>query len=524
MIGISTSLPLPEAVDAIARRTPLGSSLSAAEWDLVPAEIRLRAMFSSRVECERLLQEFKDKIGQNIRVERSVLADGQKGAYMDRPRFIREMREYLDKSGYVTDPKHAGTLRDLSSRKRLELIWNMNKAQAQGYSRWKMDMDPAALAAFPVLEFVRLEPRVEIRQWPVIWAMHGGKFYGGVNPDYPLSPGRMMALRTDPIWPAINRFGVPWKPFDWGSGMGTRSVSREEARSLGITKKGDPPQVPLDMPFNRDAQASLAGIPQDRRMAIVDAMCGDVEIDGDVLRLLPQEKYDAMGGRPRNDAVSAPRFTRHDQPAPPLSHKPLTATVTSPDNAEAARGISLAAEVHGDGVLPQLAMGYRKIITGAAADYSPTVSAADVPQLRVSPLALDKAWAALHELGHFLDNHGLHTPSLTRLYASAGQPELAEVMGAIRNSAAFHQCLARARAANMPYWVKCQELFARAYAQWIAFETGDARLLETWKAIRNGEWEQHGVWKESQWNEPDFQETSDALDGLFTNLQWKSGQ
>ena len=90
---------------------------------------------------------------------------------------------------------------------------------------------------------------------------HGGQFYGEPGADYPNAPGRMLALRNDAIWPAINRFGVPWKPFDWGSGMGTRNVARDVSIRLGVITGDEPPQVAQDVPFNDNYQMSVAGIP-----------------------------------------------------------------------------------------------------------------------------------------------------------------------------------------------------------------------------------------------------------------------
>ena len=285
MPTIATSLPLPGAVEQLAGRAVVGWGLSSREIESLHPEIRLRSMFAARVESERLLQSAKGKLQTRIEMARTA-----EGVTMDRGLFIRQMREELDAMGYKPEPKKAGTLMDLSSEKRLGLIWQMNIDQALGYAHWKTGMDPDILQASPAMELVRLEPRVEIRQWPVIWAMHGGSFYGGIgaNRDYPLAPGRMIALRTSGIWIAINRFGVPWKPFDWGSGMGTVNVRRKEALELGVLKEGQK-LVPQDVPYNQNAEASLLEIPPDRRRAIEDSMCGDVEIVGDKIRLLPPE-------------------------------------------------------------------------------------------------------------------------------------------------------------------------------------------------------------------------------------------
>ena len=165
---------------------------------------------------------------------------------MNRGRFIEEMRALLTQAGYKRGDAKRGSLQDLKSIRRLSLIWKMNLDQAMGYSSWKSSQSEVMLKMWPCMEFVRLEPRLEIRDWPTIWQDHGGKFYGSPGIDYPNAPGRMLALRNDPIWPAINRFGVPWKPFDWGSGMGTRNVPRDMAVRLGVITGDEPPQLAQD--------------------------------------------------------------------------------------------------------------------------------------------------------------------------------------------------------------------------------------------------------------------------------------
>lgn len=292
MIDFTTSLPLQDAVAQLSGRTPLGSTLSSAEWALVPAEIRLRSMFSSRIECERILAEAQARLQQRLLLERSTLPDGGVGVTMDRRRFIDEMRGVLVQVGYQPHPKKVGTLQDLTSTGRLGLIWQMNLDQAQGFAQWKAGMSEVALLMWPAMELVRLENRRERRPWPEQWVAAGGTFHGAPGADYPGARGRMIALKTDPVWMAVNRFGVPWKPFDWGSGMGTRNISRREALALGLIQESDAPQTPQRLPYNKAAEASLVGISPARRRAIEDSMLGDVEIEGDIIRLLPPQGGD----------------------------------------------------------------------------------------------------------------------------------------------------------------------------------------------------------------------------------------
>jgi hypothetical protein len=261
VIDFTTPVPLEDAVRSLGAKTPLGRALSSAEWELESVEIRDRAFFSATVEDERILAEMQRRILQRVRLQRSKLADGSEGVTMDRSRFIAEMQEELDRAGYRPEPKHTGGLQDLSSAGRLGLIWDMQLAQAHGHAKWKTSMDPDILLAVPAQELIRVEARNELRDWPAIWAANGGKFYGEPGPDYPGAPGRMMALITDEIWVKISRFGVPWPPYDWGSGMGLKSVRRREAIELGVMTR-ETKQQPLSTPFNSNLKASAKGLPE----------------------------------------------------------------------------------------------------------------------------------------------------------------------------------------------------------------------------------------------------------------------
>ena len=49
----------------------------------------------------------------------------------------------------------------------------------------------------------------------------------------------MIALKDDPVWTGISAFGNPFPPFDFGSGMGVRNISRKEALELGVLTEND---------------------------------------------------------------------------------------------------------------------------------------------------------------------------------------------------------------------------------------------------------------------------------------------
>ncbi len=284
MVSFTTSAPLMHAVAHISGRTPLGSILKSREWELVAAELRMRAFFSAQVVNERILAEAQKRIMQRIKLERSILEDGTQGALMDRGRFIEEMRQVLSEEGYKRGTAKRGSLLDMKSTRRLGLIWDMNLAQAQGFARWKSDQTVHGLENEPCYELVRLEQRVDPRDWPLIWAEHGGKFHGTPGADYPLAPGRMIALKTDPIWTYISRFKTPWPPFDWDSGMGLTGIDRAESETLGVIGPDDV-LVPLNKPFNDGYTMSLTDVPEAGRERLRSQLGDSILIDGDAISI-----------------------------------------------------------------------------------------------------------------------------------------------------------------------------------------------------------------------------------------------
>jgi len=158
----------------------------------------------------------------------------------------------LSAAGYKPgDPAWEGTMLDHRSAQRLGLIHDFNVRQAGEYARFKGGQAEGALDAFPAQELIREEARDKERPWQQIWRDHGGQTFGG----------RMVALKSDRIWYDISRFGTPFPPFDFGSGMGVEDVSREEAEDFGLIAPGETPER-ADVGFNDELQASVQGLDQ----------------------------------------------------------------------------------------------------------------------------------------------------------------------------------------------------------------------------------------------------------------------
>jgi hypothetical protein len=300
---------VPAAVEKIGRKTPIAASLSADQWAGVPLALRERAFFVSRVESIRYVAEAKRMLGQMVEGEREKIINvntGKPDTVLRTPDlFARRMKQLVAESGMDPRTGRRG-IQDVSSNARLNLIAQMQEQQAYGFARWKGDQDPDMLDAFPCWEFTRTEPRDEPREdWPERWAAAGGKTYGG----------RMIARKDDPVWTKLSRFGTPWPPFDYGSGMGVDDVTREEAEALGVIAR-DEKVASGEQAFNDELEASVADLGEWGRKALEVQFGDQVRFEGDravwrgnLIRDLVQRVIDHGLDRPfDNKAFSGQRI------------------------------------------------------------------------------------------------------------------------------------------------------------------------------------------------------------------------
>jgi hypothetical protein len=274
MIDLMTPVPLAEAVRDLGARTPVGSILRSAEWAQMPRVLRDEALFSAGVTSLRVLGEIGARLDKMIALESEPTASGE-DAMATRSTFIGDLKRILADFGYRPEPGKEGGLQDLSSARRLRLIADMNLQQAQERARFKMGQDPDMLDNFPAQELVRMESRMVPRQWRQRWAEAGGKFFDG----------RMIALKSDPVWVKISRFGRPWPPFDFGSGMGIEDVERGEAEALGLIAPEETPE-PVEAGMRAEGEAELKGALERPGFAkALKSLFGDqIEIDGTTAR------------------------------------------------------------------------------------------------------------------------------------------------------------------------------------------------------------------------------------------------
>lgn len=231
---------IAQAITRLGEKQPVASPLRSLEWEKIPLALRERAQFSAGIEELHTLQSITDKLDEWA----DFIHRDPQGAFMDRSKFVAEMRAEMGAPEGDT-----GKLTDIASRRRLELIYNFQTTDATEYARFTVGQDSSLLEAFPCQEFLRVEDRKVPRDWIRRWVDAGGSLYDG----------RMIASKDDPIWTAISRFGRPWPPFDYGSGMGLEDVGRQDAIDLGVIKSKDKIEPTLES-FNAGLQASVADL------------------------------------------------------------------------------------------------------------------------------------------------------------------------------------------------------------------------------------------------------------------------
>ncbi|MEO0510552.1 MAG: hypothetical protein AAF065_11910 [Verrucomicrobiota bacterium] len=251
-MNLSTAVPFDIAVNRLDAKTVVGSNLRTRQWDAVPAAIRDRAFFSAGVENVRVLEEMKRRIASDMVLDPDVAFEGKSA-------FVADIRRTLGASG------DSGRLTDLGSTRRLELIYDMQTVEATEFGRHEMHQTTALLDAFPARELYREAAREVPRKWRKRWSDNKGKFYGG----------RMIAKINDPIWTAISRFSRPYSPFDFGSGMGTRDIERDEAERLGVIAPEETIE-PKSQAFNAELLAGAKDyLASDAARAMLNQAFGD---------------------------------------------------------------------------------------------------------------------------------------------------------------------------------------------------------------------------------------------------------
>ncbi len=170
--------------------------------------------------------------------------------------------------------KSDGTIQDLRSVRRMKVALETNVRMAQGKARWERF---SGNEQFPAMELVRIEARRVPREWAMIWAEEAAGY-----PRTEVCVEPPMALHGSGIWLDISRFGVPWPPYNFGSGMGQKPVARDRAMEVGLDPDGATTAAE-DLSLNHALEVTPQVSDGRLREALSEGMQGYAEWEGDRL-------------------------------------------------------------------------------------------------------------------------------------------------------------------------------------------------------------------------------------------------
>ena len=242
---------LSEAVKILAAKNLLPTNLDTAGLRALDAELRAQSLFSAKTANEYLLGLYKDRIAGILH---PVAGDGEASTQFS-PAYVRQaIKELLVETGYQSAPDDAGTIRDLSSDARINLIVKTNTELAQGQGMWMKNQQAAILDEFPGQELFRAESREKPRQWLERWRLAGAQTGDPIGTGWTIAGDRMIALKNHDIWNWIgssdlfpDALDVIWPPFAFNSGMWVRDVSRGEMEEIGLMRRGDDAPEPMNI-------------------------------------------------------------------------------------------------------------------------------------------------------------------------------------------------------------------------------------------------------------------------------------
>lgn len=243
-----------EALLSRAARRVMPTDMSSAEIAQLGAEVTERAVISARTLSRVYLEAAEKQIPDILEPRTEARDDGSLfTAGTNKAAARLELKKVWEALGYEAPAGKEGTIQDLASDARIDLVIETNVDMARGYGQWRQGQSEEVLDLWPCAELFRAEERDKKRDWVARWEAAAAEV--GDTDALKGLPKRMVARKDSPIWEALSRFGTPYPPFDFNSGMWVRDVAREEAVELGVIGQWD-----RVMPQRRGFESSPDGL------------------------------------------------------------------------------------------------------------------------------------------------------------------------------------------------------------------------------------------------------------------------
>jgi hypothetical protein len=281
---------ITEALRQWRSREIFETDLGSADLAGFSRQMRERAIFSARVTNTEFLQEVATVVDEML--------SGTINQATGRLRLLKKLAElgYDPAIGFPGDmasipPAERGSLQDLSSRQRLDLILETNMRMAAGYAQVLAGNTPYMLREYPAWELLRLYPRDVPRGsaesksigWERRWSDAGESVAWEGAVETP-----MIARKDSPLWQALgdgaggyrDTLGNPYPPFAFRSGKAWRPVARARCAELGLAEEPAAPMPAQLTPGQAETQAALRKLGPDFR----DELLRELEAEREQVR------------------------------------------------------------------------------------------------------------------------------------------------------------------------------------------------------------------------------------------------
>jgi len=247
LLNAASEMVSDVALEWAAERDVLPSGLSSRDQrEAFSRELRGKSVFSARTSSAGYLQEIKDVVDL-------AMAGGYEN---DLPNLRLALKQSLARLGYTPEtgfpgdddlaipPAEPGSLKDLSSGKRIDFILETQISLARGAGQRQRGLDPGRMKRWPAWELIRVYSRRVPRgsePGSLGWAGRWLRAEGPVVPSGGRPGGRLIALKDDLVWRGLgskelfdDALDVDHPPFAFNSGLRWVEVSRDESEALGL--------------------------------------------------------------------------------------------------------------------------------------------------------------------------------------------------------------------------------------------------------------------------------------------------
>lgn len=264
-LKLTKPAPFKEAINRLASKQVVASPMDSSAWQQEPLAIRERSYFSAKVESAQFLQRGKDLLDDYIEGNITETPNGPMIAVGSRAAFVDQLQQFARAEGLESGGPE-GTLRDVRSLTRLNLVYDVQVQQAADFGNWKQGNDTDILWAYPAQRFIR---EINVKE---------------PRPLHEENTGEVRRKDDMEFWtkmndPEIGGFGVPWGPWGFNSGMGVEDVDRIEAIKLGLVDPDEAVEMP-DKAFNDHMEASADGLDPEIAGQLKKDLGEDADISG----------------------------------------------------------------------------------------------------------------------------------------------------------------------------------------------------------------------------------------------------